>query len=176
MQTGRRGNLRNRCVRQPYSLRINFIIALFILVFSSDTYAQGKVVDQVRDLTKKINLTVGTPIVNDTTERVLRVIDKIQGISRTIHRYNERYGNDSVHATRFVDREPDEKAIDTLIKNYYDVVVVSDSVNQTSRWYSFLVRKDLKEVRYYDLKNGKTGNMDDWKKIWPASEFLKGRN
>jgi hypothetical protein len=133
-------------------------------------------VDKVRDATRELNITIGTPIENEATREVLKVIDRIPGLSRTIHRYNDRFGNDSVLATRFVDREPDEKAEDSLMKNYYDVVVVADSAKQTTRWYSFLVRKDLKEVRYYDLKNGKTGGIDDWKKIWPASEFLKGRD
>jgi len=123
-----------------------------------------------------LNITVGKKIDNESTRKVLKVIDKVPGLARTIRRYNERFGNDSVHAERYVDREPDETAIDTMLKNYFDVVVISDSANQTSRWYSFLVRKDLKEVRYYDLKNAKTGSMDEWKKIWPASEFLNARD
>ena len=131
------------------------------------------VLQQVKDATKELNITVGTPIENEATRKVLKVIDLVPGLAKTIKLYNARFGNDSVRATRFVDRRPDDRATDTLMKNYYDVVVVSDSAKQTSRWYSFLVRNDLKVVLYYDLKNSKTGTMDDWKKIWPASEFLR---
>ncbi|MEP7235174.1 MAG: hypothetical protein ABI778_07750 [Ignavibacteriota bacterium] len=147
-------------------------LALLFLIGSSAASAQP-VIDQVRDATRELNITVGTPIVNEQTKKVLNVIDRIPGLMQTIKTYNRKFGNDSVFATRYVDRLPDPDAEDTLVKNYYDVVVVSDSAKQTSRWYSFLVRKDLKNVKYYDLKQGKTGESDDWKKLWPASEFLK---
>ena len=124
-------------------------------------------------MTKRVNIHVGSPIENESTKKVLEVIDRIPGLSETISIYNERFGNDSVRATRYVDREPDDKATDPFARDYYQVVVISDSVNQVARWFSFIVKKDLSDVKYYDLKNVKTGSMDDWKKIWPASEFLR---
>jgi hypothetical protein len=125
------------------------------------------------NLTKEINIAVGTPITNDNTERALKVVSRIRGIQKTIRLYNERFGNDSVRALMFVDREPDPKADDNIVKNYYNVVVVSDSVHQVSQWFTFLVRKDFAEVLYYDLKKSKTAEINDWRKIWPALEFLK---
>lgn len=90
-----------------------------------------------------------------------------------IQGYNIRYGNDSVRAMRFVDRLPDDEAPDLLLRDYYNVVVIADSAKHTSLWYTFLVKKDLHGIKYYDIKKSKTTDIDDWKKIWPATQFLK---
>jgi len=173
MQINMRGKVRKNFLLQASPFKKLLSVLLLSVLCSSTSPAQG-VVGKIRDAARQTNITVGSPIVNESTEKALKVIDAIPELSETIHRYNERYGNDSVHATRFVDREPDEKnTIDKLIQNYYDVVVVSDSAHQTMRWYSFLVRKDFQEVLYYDLKNGKTAGIDDWRKLWPATEFLE---
>ncbi|MDP4220128.1 MAG: hypothetical protein Q8916_06390 [Bacteroidota bacterium] len=141
-----------------------------LLVLITISFAQNPVT-KIRDKTKQINLTVGSAIDNEGTRKALKAMNKIPEVAATIRRYNRRFGNDSVQAKMFVDREPDEKAQDSLMKNYYEVVVVSDSANQTSRWFAFFVRKDYQEILFYDLKQSKTGGIDDWKKIWPASEF-----
>jgi hypothetical protein len=120
-----------------------------------------------------IHLDIGTPIDNEATRKILKVVDKIHGLHHTMESYNARYGRDSVYAVKFVDREPDEKAEDSLLKNYYNVIVGEDSIGHTSRWFTFLVNKDLRIIHFYDFKKSKTAGIDDWKKIWPASEFLK---
>ena len=171
MQIKGRGNTQNSYLLQSSPYKI-FVVCWVIIICNSTSFAQ-QAADQVRDVTKKINITVGIPIKNELTEKALKAVDKVNGLQKVIHRYNERYGNDSVHAHRFVDREPDEKADDPILKNYYNVVVVSDSAEQTARWFTFLVRKDFKEVLFYDFKNSKTPPLDEWKKIWPASEFLR---
>jgi hypothetical protein len=148
-------------------------IFFLLLIFSSLLPAQVKPVNKIITQVKDVNIAVGTSIENVNTELALKVADRISGLKKTIHLYNERFGNDSVHASRFVDREPDEKADDNLVKNYYNVVVVADSAHHTMIWFTFLVRKDFNEVLYYDLKKAKTSDINDWKKIWPASEFLK---
>ena len=128
---------------------------------------------KIRDWTKEVNISVGHPIDNPNTKKALKVIDQIPGLLTTIHEYNSLYGNDSVYAARFVDREPDEKNNDDpLVHNYYDVVVISDSAKQITRWWTFLVKKDFTEVAYYDPKEGKTTDINDWKKKWPATTLL----
>jgi hypothetical protein len=150
-----------------------FFIFILLLIFVSVLPAQDPIT-KIRDWTKEINIAVGSPIENENTEKALKAIDKIPGLKYTLHTYNEKFGSDSVHAKRFVDREPDEKnTSDPIVRDYYDVVFVSDSVHQVTRWFTFLVRKDFKEVKYYDLKKSKTTDIDDWKKVWPASEFLQ---
>jgi len=179
MQTAHQENSQGNGLPKPFrkvtiSKNILGVVFILLLVFSSLVTAQVKPLNDLRNVTKGINITVGSPIVNERTERALKVADNIPGLQTTIHRYNERFGNDSVRAVRFVDTEPDEKnTTDTLIYNYYNVVVVSDSAHQISRWFTFLVRKDYNLVLYYDLKNAKTAGINDWKKIWPASEFLR---
>ena len=111
----------------------------------------------------------------DKARKALETVSEIKGMSYTMDRYNERFANDSVHATKFVDRDPDPKADDPILKNYYHVVVGADSLTMVHTWFNFLVRNDFKEVLYYDMKKGKTMPIDDWKKIWPASEFLKNK-
>ena len=148
--------------------KIFCIVAMAILFFGSPLHAQVNVDVHKLD----IHLDVGKPIDNEQTRKVLKAVMKIHGIERTMHRYNERYGNDSVHATTFVDREPDPKADDPILKNYYNVIVGADSLTLVHHWFTFLVRNDFKEVLYYDLKKGKTMPFDDWKTNWPASEFL----
>jgi hypothetical protein len=151
---------------------VAFIFAL-LLIFSTIMKAQDPVND-IRTWTKEINLIVGKEIKNENTEKALKAIDKVPGLKQMVHEYNERFGSDSVHALRFVDREPDEKnTSDPILRDYYEVVFVSDSAHQVSIWWNFLVRKDFNEVKYYDLKKSKTTDIDDWKKTWPANEFLK---
>jgi hypothetical protein len=175
MQTNWQGNMRNSFSALPYSPKAIFrLFIFFAFIFLSTPSRSQEVLQKIRDATKKFNITVGSPIENDTTKKVLEVLDRrIAPLIFVINRYNQKFGNDSVRAMRFVDKEPDEKSDDPIVKNYYGVVVVSDSAHQVARWFSFLVRKDLEEVKYYDLKNAKTGDIDEWKKIWPASEFLK---
>ena len=150
-----------------------FFIFILLLIFTSVMPAQDPV-KAIRDWTKEVNIAVGKAIVNENTEKALKTVDNVPELAQTIHLYNERYGNDSVHAIRFVDREPDEKNTDDpVVHDYYDVVFVSDSAHQVTRWWTFLVRKDFSEVKYYDLKKAKTTDLADWKKTWPANELLK---
>jgi len=149
-----------------------FFIFILFLIFTSVMPAQDAV-DKLRDWTKEVNIAVGKAIVNENTEKALKTVDNVPGLKRVIRMYNERYGNDSVHALRFVDREPDEKSDDPLVRDNYDIVFVSDSAHQVTRWWTFVVRKDFQEVRYYDQKKSKTTDLADWKKTWPANEFLK---
>lgn len=170
-----------RILSQKRKRRVGFVtifgtvIFIFplLLFFSSLLQAQVKPIDKMITQLKDVNITIGKSIENDNTKRALGVVDRIRGLKRTIAIYNMRYSNDSVYATRFVDREPDPKADDNLVKNYYNIDVVADSVHHQMHWFTFLVRKDFNEVLYYDMKNGKTADINDWKKIWPASEFLK---
>jgi hypothetical protein len=119
-----------------------------------------------------VHFSVGKAIDNDQTRKALAVVAQIPGVISTMQSYNVRFGNDSVHATTFVDREPDPKADDRLLKNYFNVIVGADSLTMVHRWFTFLVRNDFNEVLYYDPKKGKTMPFDDWKTNWPASEFL----
>lgn len=150
-----------------------FFIFILLLIFASVMPAQDPVV-KVVDWMKEVDIAVGAPIVNANTAKALKAVDRVPGLKQMLRMYNVRYGNDSVQATHFVDREPDEKnTSDPLVHDYYDVVFVADSVHQVTRWWTFLVRKDYQEVLYYDLKLGKTSDINDWKKSWPANKFLK---
>ena len=156
------------------------IAAIFIAVITlqgcSSTSTQGQVKPTTVDVHKlDVHFSVGTPIENEETRKALETVSEIKGVSYTMDRYNERFANDSVHATKFVDRDPDPKADDPILKNYYHVVVGADSLTMVHTWFNFLVRNDFKEVLYYDMKKGKTMPIDDWKKIWPASEFLRNK-
>jgi hypothetical protein len=168
-------NLENRQYRKVNFFAIIagiFFIFLLFLIFTSVMPAQDPVT-AIRDWTKEVNVAVGKPIVNENTEKALKAVDRIPGLKQMLIMYNAHFGNDSVHALRFVDREPDAKSDDPIVRDNYDIVFVSDSVHQVARWWTFLVRKDFQEVRYYDQKKAKTTDLADWKKIWPANEFLK---
>ncbi len=135
--------------------------------------SQGQAKTSTVDVHKlDIHFSVGRVIENEETRKALAMVNEINGVGFTMNRYNERFANDSVHATKFVDREPDPKADDRLLKNYYNVVVGADSMTMVHTWFTFLVKNDFKEILYYDMKKGKTMPLDDWKTNWPASEFL----
>lgn len=173
-------NARNRYSLLPYHnsrffgtlLRSSFLLIVAFLFFNCSSSAQVKPLNDVRTFTKRANIAIGSPIDNEATKKVLAKVDQIPGLALVMQGYNERYGNDSVRAIRFVDREPDEKADDPLVRDYYNVVVIEDSANQTSLWFTFVVKKDLKEVKYYDIKKSKTRDLEYWRKLWPATEFL----
>jgi hypothetical protein len=153
---------------------IAFIFVL-LLVFSSILPAQDPIL-KLRDWAKSVNLAVGKPIENANTAKALKALDRVPGLNATIKNYNSRFGNDSVYAAKFVDREPDEKNIDDpIVRDNYNIVVISDSAKQITRWWTFLVKKDFREVKYYDQKKAKTADINDWKKQWPATEFLTSR-
>ena len=165
----KRGEMHNVSLRAKYWYnKIFFIVSLAIMFYCTPLSAQVSVDVHKIDL----HLDVGKPIKNESTERALNVVMNIQGIEHTMRRYNERFGNDSVHATKFVDRDPDPKAEDPLTKNYFNVIIGADSATMVHRWFTFLVRSDYNEVLYYDPKQGKTLPIDDWKNVWPASEFF----
>ncbi len=183
MQTERQGNMRNSYLTPPNSHRVifgNVVTALVVVFtaffFTSCTSNAINIATYTRDATKRINIAVGAPITTDSAIRALNLVEHIPYLTYTIDRYNERFGNDSVYALIFVDKDPDEKADDPLVKNYFNVIVVSDSANHVSRWFSFDVRKDYQEVLYYDFNKSKTAPLDEWKLIWPASEFLGKRD
>ncbi len=156
------------------------IVAIFICIITlqgcSSTMTQGQAKPTTVDVHKlDVHFSVGKPIENEETRKALEVVSEIKGVSYTIDRYNERFANDSVHATKFVDRDPDPKADDPILKNYYNVVVGADSLTMVHTWFTFLVRNDFKEVLYYDMKKGKPMPIDNWKINWPASEFLRNK-
>jgi hypothetical protein len=179
MQTRNREHTRSSISAKQYR-NVSFVrifggvifIFLLLLIFTSLLPAQVKPIDKIITQIKDVNITIGSPIVNPNTERALKAVDRIPGLKKVINIYNMRYGSDSVHASRFVDREPDEKADDNVVKNYYNVDVVADSAHHQMRWFTFLISKDFNGVLYYDFKNAKTADINDWRKIWPASEFL----
>ena len=148
------------------------ILAILFCISTSQAQVKTPTVD-VHKL--DVHFSVGKAIETEETKKALEVISEIKGVEYTMHRYNERFGNDSVRAVKFVDRDPDTKADDPILKNYYNVVVGADSLTMVHTWFTFLVKNDFKEVLYYDMKKGKTMPIDDWKKIWPASEFLRDK-
>ena len=154
-------------------IRSFFTVACAVLFLNCTSGAQIKPLNDVRTFVKRANIAIGSPIDNEATRHVLAKIDEIPGLTSVIQGYNAKYGNDSVHALRFVDREPDEKADDPLVRDYYNVIVIEDSANHTSLWYTFVVKKDLNEIKYYDITKSKTRDLPYWKKLWPATEFLK---
>src|SRR5947207_6527812 len=100
MQILSHGCERNSYWVEPYSHNTiagstcRFFILLAMIFCSS--ISQGQILDKIKDLPKKVNITVGSPIDNDATKKVLLVVDKIPGLAQTIAGYNARYGNDSV--------------------------------------------------------------------------------
>src|SRR5689334_19883177 len=98
MQITRHGNMRNSSLEEPYPPnerfhqpgRTCFLLIAAIMIFCSSSYAQ-KIVDKVVAIPKKVNITVGSPIDNEATRKVLEVIDRIPGLTYTIHRYNEKF-------------------------------------------------------------------------------------
>ena len=62
---------------------------------------------------------------------------------------------------------------DPKFKNYpYAIYVGEGHITHTVRWYTFLISKDLKKFRYYDVAEDKIYPLNHWKKLWPATEFL----
>ena len=151
------------------------IALLAFLLCATTSWGQVKTTTNVDVHKLDVHFSVGKPIENEETRKALEAVSEIKGVEYTMHRYNERFGNDSVHATKFVDRDPDPKADDPILKNYYNVVIGTDSLTMVHTWFTFLVKNDFKEVLYYDMKKGKTMPIDEWKKIWPASEFLRNK-
>ena len=113
--------------------------------------------------------------VEDTAivDKVLSVVEKIPGFTDMMVRFTDHYEKDSIRAIEWVEWIPNPHATAAIERKYYSVYVGEDHVDHTSRWYTFLVSKDLKRLLYYDGANDKIYPASHWKKLWPATKFLK---
>jgi hypothetical protein len=126
--------------------------------------------DSLRD----IEDTARAPV-EDTTivNKVLSVVEKIPGFTDMMVRFTDHYEKDSIRAIEWVEWIPNPHATAAIERKYYSVYVGEDHVDHTSRWYTFLVSKDLKRLLYYDGAYDKIYPASHWKKLWPATKFLK---
>ena len=114
-------------------------------------------------------------------DSILTVLDNnVPELGKVMSRFTEHYSTD----TSFTNNGDTLSAVewvegpynDPKFKNYpYAIYVGESHTTHCSRWYTFLISKDLKKFRYYDTANDKIYPLNHWKKLWPATEFLNPR-
>jgi hypothetical protein len=116
----------------------------------------------------------------DVQEKVLNALHKkVPELSGVMMRFEEHFQADTSYTNRgdtlryieYVEHGPGDGWIRGF-KNYYYVYIGEDHVDHASRWYTFLISKDLKKFRYYDTQYDKIHALNYWKKLWPATKFL----
>jgi hypothetical protein len=138
------------------------VIFLIVLIAFFSRYASAQVSDEVQ-------------------EKVLDALHrKVPELSGVMERFAEHFQadtsytnyGDTLHNIEFVEYKPGDEGVLTSKRKYYSVYVGEDHVDHTVRWYTFLVSKDLKKIRYYDGAYDKIYPLNHWKKLWPATKFL----
>jgi hypothetical protein len=126
-----------------------------ILIFTGVTGASAQVEDTAKE------------------NKVLAVVERIPGLAKTIESFSEYYDKDGIRPNLWVERPPNSNANTAIERKYYSVYVGEDHGDHTVRWYTFLVSKDLKKILYYDVSHDKIYPLSHWKKLWPATKFLR---
>jgi len=112
-------------------------------------------------------------------DSILTIFDKkVPELAGVMSRFTEYYqadtsysnNGDTLSATEWVEGPYN---LDSPVKNYQYCIYVGEShTDHYSRWYTFIMTKDFKKIRYYDIANDKIYPLNHWKKLWPATEFL----
>jgi len=112
-------------------------------------------------------------------DSVLNIFDKkVPELSGVMSRFTEYYqvdtsyinNGDTLSATEWVEGPYN---VDSPVKNYEYCIYVGEShADHYSRWYTFVMTKDFKKIRYYDGAYDKIYPLNHWKKLWPATKFL----
>ncbi|MGE5328587.1 MAG: hypothetical protein ACM3KR_03660 [Deltaproteobacteria bacterium] len=96
------------------------------------------------------------------SDYLLKEVPEIDKFRKDIENNNK--SND--FKSRFIirlDSSPNPNSTDKYAKDYFEIYVGEDLGDHTSRWNSFLVRQDLKEILVDDVISGEWISLEEWR-------------